>query len=222
MQFPEVMRHGRFLFDTDIEYAGRLVGITERSIENEAADLALLRLEFEIFVIDQESQPPRLLATACIASRDIIVTPSAKSDPKLVRYSDLLGMKDVKSKESWYALEQLASAGKPKWIRIKFGPPDEVDLRQPFSVIRKLELSEFTVIESEASTLHRGTFVKVSQVVRLLRKENNEIPSDDTVNRFVDKYEVKYGKRLVQKTVGRQRQINWHLCWHLWEAERVG
>ena len=221
MQFPEVMRHGRFLFDTDIEYAGRLVGITERSIENEAADLALLRLEFEIFVIDQESQPPRLLATACIASRDIIVTPSAKSDPKLVRYSDLLGMKDVKSKESWYAMEQLASAGKPKWIRIKFGPPDEVDLRQQFSVIRKLELSEFTVIESEASTLHRGTFVKVSQVVRLLRNENNEIPSDDTVNRFVDRFKDKYGERLVQR-VGRQRQINWHLCWHLWEAERVG
>jgi len=222
MQFPEVMRHGRFLFGTDIEYAGRLVGITERSVENEASDLALLRLEFEIFVIDEQSQPPRLLATACIASRDMIVTPKAKTDPKLVRYSDLLGVKDVNSKESWYALEKLPSAGESKWIRIQFGPPDEEDMRQPFQIIRRLDsVEKFDIKRQEATTLHRGTFVSVSETKQILRDRRNNIPSDATVVRFVDKFEGKYGKNLV-KYIGNQRRINWYLCWHLWEADKVG
>jgi len=232
MQFPEVMRRGRFSFDTKIEYAGRLVGISERSVENETPDLALLRLEFEIFAINE--QPRQLISTACIASRDIIVHANAKLDKKIKEYSRLLGVTDVNSKVSWYALERPASEA-PKWIRIRFGLPNEEDMRQPFKTIGGLEsVDQFEIIQQESDIFHRTLFIKVSEVAMLLRKNNvinknkdkdkdkdkNKNPSVDTVVRFVNRFEKTYGKKLV-KWEGKQRRINWYLCWHLWEAHKV-
>ena len=53
--FDLTQKAGRFLFSEDQEYAGKLIGVSKRLIENKDPNIWLLRLEFEIFLIDNES-----------------------------------------------------------------------------------------------------------------------------------------------------------------------
>ncbi|MDA8745239.1 hypothetical protein N9N28_11445 [Rubripirellula amarantea] len=219
MRFPESMKAGRFLYSTEQEYAGRLFNVTKRSIENQADDIVLLRLEFEIFVMDVESTPAAYLPTGGIASRDIVITKQAGSDERVAQYAQYLGIKRPSQVANWYVAERKASQGKEPWIRIRFGTPDE-DHRQPFEHISELDKPKPEQIKPSGSTKEREKFWRVSEVRQLLRDETNKIPSEDTVKRFVDKRKSEFGEELVRVTTGRQRRINWYLCWHLWEADK--
>lgn len=219
MRFPESMKAGRFLYSTEHEYAGRLFNVTKRSIENQADDIVLLRLEFEIFVIDLESTPAVYLPTGGIASRDIVITKQAGSDERVADYAKYLRIERPSQVANWYVAERKASQGKEPWIRIRFGKPDE-DHRQPFEQISELDKPKSKQIKPSGSTKEREKFWRPSEVRQLLRDENNNIPSEDTVKRFVDRRKSEFDEELVRVTTGRQRRINWYLCWHLWEAEK--
>jgi len=220
MQFPESMKAGRFLFSTEQDYAGRLFNVTKRSIENEDKEVALLRLEFEIFVIDLDSTPIAYSSTSGVASRDIVITKLARSDQVLAEYAKCLGVKRPHEVKSWYVLERREKQGKVPWIKIRFGKPDD-DHRQAFEQISGLEKPKAKQIKLSSSTSVREKFWRVSEVCQLLRNTNNKAPSEDTIARFVDRHQLNFGEQLVVRLTPRgQRQVNWHLCWHLWEADK--
>jgi hypothetical protein len=212
------MKAGRFLYSTEREYAGRLFNVTKRSIENQAGDISLLRLEFEIFVIDIDSTPVAYLPTSGVASRDIVITKQAGSDERLAEYAKLLGIKQPNQVANWYVAERKASRGDTPWIRIRFGKPDE-DHRQPFEHIAGLEKPKTKQVKPSGSTTEREKFWRVSEVRQLLRNKKNQVPSEDTVSRFVENLEPRFSE-LVRRTPGGQREVNWYLCWHLWEADK--
>lgn len=213
------MKAGRFLYSTEQEYAGRLFNVSKRSIENQVDDIVLLRLEFEIFVIDLENTPAAYLPTGGIASRDIVITKQAGSDERVTQYAKYLGIKRPNQAANWYVAERKALRGQEPWIRIRFGIPNE-DHRQPFEHISELDKPKSEQIRPSGSTKEREKFWRVSEVQQLLRDKKNEIPSEDTLIRFVDKRKSQFGEELVRVTRGRQRRINWYLCWHLWEADK--
>jgi len=213
------MKAGRFLFSAEQDYAGRLFNVTKRSIENEDKEVALLRLEFEIFVIDLDNTETAYLPTSCVASRDIVITRHAGSDQGLAEYAKCLGFKRPHKIANWYVSERRAEQGEVPWIRIRFGKPDD-DHRQPFDHISGLEKPKAEQIKPSGSTTEREKFWRVNDVRQLLRNSRNQVPSEDTVSRFVKQHESRFGQELVLPTSGRQRKVNWHLCWHLWEADK--
>ena len=220
MQFPLSMKAGRFLFSTEREYAGRLFNVSKRSIENHAEGMALLRLEFEIFLINLDTTPATYVPTGGIASRDLVITQQAETDPRLAEYAEYLGLKQKANKvASWKVLERKATRGDAAWIRIRFGPPEE-DQRQPFAHISALEKPRSKQIRTSGVQKERGMYWRVSEVRQLLRNNRNQMPSEDTITRFVDSQEGQFKEHLVRRTPGGQREVNWYLCWHLWEANK--
>jgi len=223
----DLLKAGRFFFSPEDEYVGKLIAVTKRPIENSDDNVWLLRLEFEIFRLsDENPQESFLLPAGGVASRDIVVTPDAPADDGLMQYAECLRVRRPDILQNWYKLERLVqskSRRAERWIRIRFGPPDtEIDFRQPF-----LDIAPFAAPGSKrmrrASTtaVVRPARLKVSEICRLLRDRRNRHPSQDTVNRFVDRHAEQYGEKLVRFTEGGQRRINWYLCWHLWEAARL-
>ncbi len=86
------LKSGRFLYSTDEEYAGALIAVTQRHIMNDpASQIRLLRLEFEIFLIDDSQR--KLLPTGGVASRDLVVTPKAPADKELRKLAEILSVR---------------------------------------------------------------------------------------------------------------------------------
>jgi hypothetical protein len=218
------MKAGRFLFSQDEEYVGKLIAVSKRSIENSNEDIWLLRMEFEIYLLEQEEDRTTLVPTGSVASRDIVITKYVRGDENLRKYADLLSIKDWTNPKAWYKLEGDAWAKDPRkerWIRIHFGNPDH-DLRQPFVWIDAFKKDRNVKLEhGEETASIRQLYWTSGRVRNLLKNRRNQSPSEDTVNRFVDNLEEKYGETLVRRNTRGSREINWHLCWHLWEADKA-
>lgn len=219
MIFPESMKAGRFLFETKAEYAGRLVKVWERNVENEKSDAVLLRLEFEIYALCREPDGRvTLFPTGGIASRDLIVSTSCNRSARVKEYAELFSVKDYKRAKNWHLLNQKVNVKPGVWLKIRFGPPDPDDFRQPFDWIDKFVWDGNCHVDATKAAGQRELFLPVSKVRALLLNRRGSHPSDETVTSFVDKHKKQYGEDLV-RMVGSQRRINWYLCWHLWEAE---
>ena len=214
------LKSGRFLYSADEEYAGALIAVTRRHIMNDpASQIMLLRVEFEIFLMDDVQR--KLLPTGGVASRDLVVTPKAPADKELRRLAEILSVRRPDDIKSWYGLERYTRGEKQRWVQIRFGDPDEADLRQPFVDFSAFNpfADGYTKAEGSVEGAVRDLYWPPRSVAFLLRKDGKPV-AVDTANRFVDKHKEKYGERLVRRGKGGQRQINWYLCWHLWEAER--
>ena len=224
--FDFAEKAGRFLFSRETEYAGKLIAVTERSIENMDSNILLLRIEFEIFLIDDASDPFELHPTAAVASRDLVVTRGAGSDEGLARYAAALGVKHPNNVKHWYRLEHFAQIKTParqRWIRICFGEPNvDGDFRQPFVSVSRLDAPKNSQMKSSSTVAAlRDPYVKPLWVRNLLRNKRGTTPSEDTVNVFVDRHAEQYADKLLRHTPGGHRRINWYLCWHLWEAAKL-
>lgn len=212
------LKSGRFLFSTDEEYAGALIAVTRRPIMNDpASQIMLLRVEFEVFLVDDIQR--RLLPTGGVASRDLVVTPKAPADKELRKLAEVLSVRRPDDLKSWYKLDWYTTGKVQRWVRIRFGDPDEADLRQPFVGFSAFNPIAEGYAKAESSTegAVRDLYWSPSKVAVLLRKNGKPV-ADDTVIRFVGRHK-QFGDRLVRME-GKQRRINWYLCWHLWEAER--
>lgn len=224
--FDFAEKAGRFLFSEKTEYAGKLIAVSERSIENTDSSILLLRIEFEIFLIDDAPDPIELHPTGAVASRDLVVTSGAVSDEGLARYAVALDVKRPNNAKQWYHLERLAHHKKPasqRWIRIRFGEPNvDGDFRQPFVSVSRLDAPKNSQMKRSSTVAAlRDPYVKPQWVRNMLRNNRGAAPSEDTVNAFVDRHAEQYGDKLLRHTAGGHRRINWYLCWHLWEAAKL-
>lgn len=184
MPFPESMKAGRFVFSTEQQYAGRLISVTKRSIENQESEVVLFRLEFEIFVVDSGSNPPSFIPTGGVASRDVVVTNRASSDERLAEYAKHLNIGEPNQVRSWYLLDRDAAKGDGPWILIRFGTPDD-DHRQPFRLIEGLvKPKSIQVKPYDSSAAHREKFWRIAEICQLLRNTKNKPPSQDTVTQW--------------------------------------
>lgn len=220
----DILRAGRFLFKSDVLYAGRLMAVTRRPIINSAEQICLLRLEFEIFSIES-GDPPTYLPTGGVASRDLVLVDSPLQDRGVAQYATVFGIEEMWNPKLWKQLEKRANSRKRElrpWAKIQFGPPQaDIDFRQPFHTIEKLEAPADSQIDLGGATDEvRENFWAPKQVAAILRKPNGKPPSVDTVNNFVERHIEQYGEGLVRRTDGDQRRINWYLCWHLWEVKQ--
>jgi hypothetical protein len=224
MRVPTQIKAGRFLFSQDEQYVGNLIAVTKRSIENLNQNIWLLRLEFEIYILEEEATRNTIVPTGGVASRDVVITKDAGSDEQLRKYAALLRISNPNNPKLWYKPEGDASskdARKQRWIRIRFGPPDQ-DLRQPFEWIGPFDANAKVHIEhGSANAKVRQIYWRPSQVCQLLKNRRNQTPHEDTVKRFVEEREPTYGEKLVRHSEGGHWEINWYLCWHLWEADKA-
>lgn len=217
--FPESMKAGRFLFDINTEYAGRLVNVAKRNIENDDSDTNLFRIEFEIYAIYESTERLiELYPTGAIASRDLVVSRTCHRSPRISKYAEILGITDATSPKSWHLLNQKLNSKDGIWMTIRFGTPDPEDFRQPFEHISQFDYHEDCKIQKNTPSGSRDLYLPVSKVRPLLRTRLGKSPSDDAVTKFVDKHKKQWGVQLVTMN-GNQRRINWYLCWHLWEAD---
>jgi len=213
------MKAGRFLFETKTDYAGRLVEVSRRNVENDESDAVLLRLEFEIYGIFVKHDEQIILnPTGAIASRDLIVSSTCNHSPRVQDYARIFELKDYKRAKTWHLLNQRANTKPGVWLTIRFGQPDGKDFRQPFDSISKFSWGDNCFLNKDITHQLRDLFLPVSKVRGLLQTRQGKHPSDENVTNFVDKHRARYGDNLVRMK-GNQRRINWYLCWHLWEAE---
>jgi hypothetical protein len=191
----------RYEFTPGKEYAAKLCNVTERPVENK--NLALVRLEFEIYTFLEERN---LDSTGKIACRDIIVGTGAniKGDASVWPFIEALAVRSPDTVNGWLAL----SLRKPKpWVKIIFGSVDKSDERNPFVSICRFDTAGFAITEYNYDLVE--DWVTVSAAARALRK------SMSTVRRMIKSYEGEFGRRLVRRTKGNHRRINIRLLRNL-------
>ncbi len=203
----------RFRFSLDHMYVGRLCTVFRRPIENAGSDLAVLRLEFEVYI----PKNGKLLQTyGYIACREIVIGRSvrARQDANIVRYADLLRLPSdrINDPESWLALQPASRTARgQRWIGIRFGKPTKVDYRQPFD-----EISQFSVAGWKVA---KFPFPRDEEWVRIGRAAEFLGVSESTARRRIASY-VKDFDDLVRRTDGNQRLVNIRLLAHLLDAEK--
>lgn len=195
----------RYRFREGIKYAGRLLRVTSRPIENSAASkLALLRLEFEIFTLDTPSST--LKSTGAIACRDLVVGPSVPltQDSSLIAYANALAIGKPEDSREWLQLKP-----RSHWLQITFGAVDPIDLRNAFGSIGKFTIQGWAIDEYQYD-LDRD-WVRVAQAARALKT------SESSVRRRVELLQPNWGAQLVSLTTGKHRRINLRLLRNLWK-----
>jgi len=195
-------RATRELFTTGQLYAGRLCSVERRPIENCSRSLALLRLEFAIYLFDESERRLGWLGkTAC---RDLVIVAGAALDPGVAGIVRALQVHRPENVESWLNL-----ADKGPWVKIVFGELAAEDDRNPFRSIVPFDASGYTVPKRVQARTDR--FVKPSVAADELGK------SKSTVLRRVDALQAEWSSSLVRRTRGGHRQVNLSLLRHLWE-----
>ncbi|MEM9826239.1 MAG: LysR family transcriptional regulator [Planctomycetota bacterium] len=180
----------RYRFRTDLDYPARLYRVTERSIENETdGRVRLLRLEFEIFVQDQQRDVFR--STGKVASRDLLV--GLPADPGVRRYQRALGI-EAENSAAWLAGDLVG-----RWVSIRFDSVDESDFRNPFASIKRRATPECDIVEYVGGLLDQ--WCGVSEAA-----EDLEL-SPATLRRRLAILEPTWGERLVRRTTGGHRRI---------------
>ena len=209
---------GRFRLTPNVEYAGKLIAVTQRCIENNREDVTLLRLEFEIYQRDEKRR--ELTALGAVASRDLVITSEAASDDGIRRYATALGVPRPDEPASWYGLQRRQKP--PKWLIIRFGETDERDFRQPFAEIQNFdpyaEGAAFKILDEKIPADRALQYVSSTVAAKFLcfRGDPHRHPSSKTVNQFIDQKETEHGRRLVYRTPKGHRRINWRYLQQLW------
>jgi hypothetical protein len=194
----------RYRFREGIEYAGRLLRVMQRPIENSReSQIALIRLEFEIFTLDTLNKT--LKSTGAIACRDIVVGPSVPltKDSSLIAYANALEIKKPEDSREWLQLQP-----RSHWLEITFGAVDPIDLRNAFRSLKNFTIQGYFIDEYQYE-LDRD-WVRVAQAARALKI------SESTVRRRVEELQPEWGAQLVSLTTGKHRRINLPLLRNLW------
>lgn len=196
----------RYAFSTDRKYAGRLIGVTPRPIENDPLlGIHLLRLEFEIFW-QFLGDRPTLKSEGEIACRDLVIgksIPPSKDSGQLIFASALRVDGDLTIPDSW-----IARVSSNAWIEITFGEREIVGGRNPFQRISWFDVSRWNV--------ERYRFDRTKEWVTIAVAADAVQASESTARRFVDSLELQFGARLVRRTDGGQRRIHLPLFVNLW------
>lgn len=189
----------RYQFTLGKEYAGRLHRIWRKPVEN--SGLALLRLEFEVF---QWITPNRVSSTGKVACRDVVVGPpvDATRDDGVCRLASGVGVSHAQDVDEWLRLNN-----RSVWVKIVFGPPADLDERNPFVQLSRLDAADLEAIEYDYDLERR--WVTVSAAADDLEC------SQPTVRRAVAQLEGEFGERLVRWTNGGHRRINIRLLKNL-------
>lgn len=191
----------RYEYKTGQPYAGRLLAVDPRPIENDKSrKLALVRLEFEIFSRDDRRRELRSLGK--IACRDLVISPDAASDNGVVFFAQRLGVRDPRKPEAWSAR---AAAG--AWVEIVFGEPDGRDGRNRFADVRAFSPDGYTVVEYRYDLSNE--WVRPEDAGDAVGK------SASTIRRFTKKHFAEWGEKLERRTSGGHRLINLVVLRHL-------
>lgn len=161
---------------------------------NTAAEVCVLRLEFEVFVETHNG----LSSLGTIACRDLVLFPDCGSGSGVLRYSEALGVRAPEQVEAWRKLAKHAP-----WVEIIFGAPDPEDERHPFLAIKPFNPAGRGVLEYD--------FTVGGRWVRLKDVEDEMSWTNSKARRTVDRYGQEWGERLVRRTKGGQRRINLRL-----------
>jgi hypothetical protein len=191
-------------FREGVKYAGRLLRVTPRPIENSpASKLTLLRLEFEIFALDPPNKA--LHATGAIACRDLVVGQSVPvtKDSSLMAYANAFKIQEPGESKLWLQLKPQGH-----WLQIVFGPVDPSDLRNAFQSVYEFTSQDWLIGEYRYD-LDRD-WVGVAEVARALKT------SESSVRRRVAQLEPIWGAQVVSRTSGQHRRINLPLLRNLW------
>jgi hypothetical protein len=183
----------RFKFDPNATYAGRLLRVSRRPIENRDERVILLRLEFLIFRINETW----LQTKGQIACRDVVLAPDLQEDSGIHRLADPLKVTPALSVRAW-----LNAPGRRPWMTIRFGDPSATDQRQPFVEIRGFDPAAAGL---EIRELPHETDVRWATVQAAATELDI---SPNTARRLIDSHEAEFGESLVRRTAGGHRRIN--------------
>lgn len=191
-------------FSTEREYAGRLLSVQRRPIENLNHKICLLRLEFEVFLIDQAKRKVRSLGK--IACRDVVVTPGVGKDEGVAAYVQGLRVTQPDTPEGW---EKCVS--QRTWIKIVFDSPSSADERNPFKSVFPFNVADYAVKEYDY-------LIGANWVTPSVAAEEFGC-SVSKLRRHVDRLENEWSDRLVRRTKGKQRRVNLRLLKNIWPRE---
>lgn len=191
----------RYAYAIGRPYVGRLLAADTRPIENDKSrKLALVRLEFEIFLRDDRQRDLRSLGR--IASRDLVLCPGAAGDAGLVAFAQKLRVSDALRPAAWSV-----RAKEGGWIEIVFGSLDERDGRNRFAEIRGFSPGGYRIVEYQHDlSSHWVTPEAAARALKL---------SPATVRRRTKEHLAEWSEALERRTRGGHRRINLLLLRHL-------
>lgn len=193
----------RSRFRPDQLYAGRLLRVCSRPIENRSKSICLLRLEFEMFQILEDRC--RLVSHGKLACRDLVLVPGVEQDDGVAPFASALGIHQPERFSSWVGLPE-----RKPWVKVVFGQVDPVDDRNVFRQINPFDPRNYEVVEWDYTV--GAKWVEPGQIPDELGVDI----SKSTVLRRINSWEKEYGQQLVQRTRGKHRRVNLNLIRHLW------
>lgn len=191
-------------FPTGKRLVGRLHSVRRRPIENRDQQIVLLRLVFEFFQKDELKRELRSLGK--IASRDVVISPSAAQDFGVAPFTQALRVRSAHEPDAWLAL----AATRP-WVEVVFGPSDDADVRNRFQEIWAFDVTDYTIVENPWPL---GQHWVTSRIAA----EEFGCSVATIHRRLVELHTLqsKWGQLLEQRTSGGHRRINLILLRHLW------
>lgn len=194
----------RSQFEIGRRYPARLARIQKRNIENRIQDLTLLRLEIELFNLDNAVLRP----TGEYASRELVLFRGVASDPGVQRYAIAFGMDPAASLASWLRLNERPAVQRP-WVLVAFGRPDEEDYRQPFQEIRRFDVGTYSVSSGAGQFVGELTLGKAARLLDV---------SENTLRRWLEGLDPRLAGSVVRHTSGGHRRIDAKLLRVLWNS----
>ena len=187
----------RYTFTPGRPYAGRLLQVTTRPLENDpTTKISLIRLEFEIYSRCDDDRT--LCSLGKVACRDLVIGPQipVEKDSGIMVYANALGLsKRVEAIETWTGI-----LPRSVWIEIVFGKLDLIDYRNPFVRVSRFSPKGWKSKEFD---------YEVDQVW-----VTPEVAADDLacstskVRRTTKALSGEWGDKLERRTNGNHRRIN--------------
>lgn len=195
----------RYSFTAGKAYAGKLIRVASRPIENDVSlSLQLLRIEFMIYWMQDGK---RLESQGEIACRDIVVGEliPADRDAGLVAYAQALRISaPINRRDNWLGLQPSS-----RWIEVTFGPSEKEGGRNPFAKIAPFDPKGWTVKDYR--------YDRSAQWVTIRAAADAAGVSESTVRRHVDALESRFGSDLIHRTEGGHRRIYLPFFMNVWE-----
>ena len=195
----------RYPFAAGKAYAGKLIRVASRPIENDVnLSLQLLRIEFMIYWMQDGK---RLESQGEIACRDIVVGEliPADRDAGLVAYAQALRIAaPINRHETWLGLQPSS-----RWIEITFGPSETEGGRNPFIKIETFDPKGWTIKDYRYDRSARWVTIRAAADAAGV--------SESTVRRHVDALESQFGADLIHRTEGGHRRIYLPLFMRVWD-----
>lgn len=187
----------RYTFTPGRPYAGRLLQVSTRPLENDPnTKIALIRLEFEIYSRSDDERT--LCSLGKIACRDLVIGPQipAAKDSGIMVYANALGLtKRVDSVDSWTGILPGSV-----WIEIVFGELDPVDYRNPFVKVSRFSPTGWKSKEFDYE-------IDKIWVTPEVAADDLEC-STSKVRRTTKTLYGEWGNKLERRTHGNHRRIN--------------